>query len=159
VDYGKSIGFGTADLIIAVLVVQFIGVPAALAAGRLGERIGPRKGIFIGLAVYVAVSIYAAFMTSALQFYLVAAMVGLVQGGVQLLSRSYYARLVPRERAGEFFGFYNMLGEFAAIIGPLLVGTVSYLSGNPRVSILSVIVLFAAGAYLLTRVREPSAGV
>jgi MFS transporter, UMF1 family len=159
VDYGKSIGFGTADLIIAVLVVQFIGVPAALGAGRLGERIGPRKGIFIGLAVYVAVSIYAAFMTSAVQFYLVAAMVGLVQGGVQLLSRSYYARLVPRERAGEFFGFYNMLGEFAAIIGPLLVGTVSYLSGNPRVSILSVIVLFAAGAYLLTRVREPSAGV
>jgi UMF1 family MFS transporter len=157
VDYGKSIGFGTADLIIAVLVVQFIGVPAALAAGRLGERIGPRKGIFIGLAVYVAVSVYAAFMTSAAQFYLVAAMVGLVQGGVQLLSRSYYARLVPRERAGEFFGFYNMLGEFAAIIGPLLVGTVSYLSGNPRISILSVIVLFAAGAYLLTWVREPSA--
>jgi UMF1 family MFS transporter len=157
VDYGKSIGFGTADLIIAVLVVQFIGVPAALGAGRLGERIGPRKGIFIGLAVYVAVSVYAAFMTSAVQFYLVAAAVGLVQGGVQLLSRSYYARLVPRERAGEFFGFYNMLGEFAAIIGPLLVGTVSYLSGNPRVSILSVIVLFAAGAYLLTWVREPSA--
>jgi len=157
VDYGKSIGFGTADLIIAVLVVQFIGVPAALGAGRLGERIGPRKGIFIGLAVYVAVSVYAAFMTSAAQFYLVAAMVGLVQGGVQLLSRSYYARLVPRERAGEFFGFYNMLGEFAAIIGPLLVGTVSYLSGNPRISILSVIVLFAAGAYLLTWVREPSA--
>ena len=157
VDYGKSIGFGTADLIIAVLVVQFIGVPAALGAGRLGERIGPRKGIFIGLAVYVAVSIYAAFMTSAVQFYLVAAAVGLVQGGVQLLSRSYYARLVPRERAGEFFGFYNMLGEFAAIIGPLLVGTVSYLSGNPRISILSVIVLFALGAYLLTWVREPSA--
>jgi UMF1 family MFS transporter len=157
VDYGKSIGFGTADLIIAVLLVQFIGVPAALGAGRLGERIGPRKGIFIGLAVYVAVSVYAAFMTSAVQFYLVAAAVGLVQGGVQLLSRSYYARLVPRERAGEFFGFYNMLGEFAAIIGPLLVGTVSYLSGNPRVSILSVIVLFALGAYLLTWVREPSA--
>jgi MFS transporter, UMF1 family len=103
------------------------------------------------------VSVYAAFMTSAAEFYLVAAMVGLVQGGVQLLSRSYYARLVPRERAGEFFGFYNMLGEFAAIIGPLLVGTVSYVSGNPRISILSVIVLFAAGAYLLTRVREPSA--
>jgi UMF1 family MFS transporter len=157
VDYGKSIGFGTADLIIAVLLVQFIGVPAALGAGRLGERIGPRKGIFIGLAVYVAVSVYAAFMTSAVQFYLVAAAVGFVQGGVQLLSRSYYARLVPPERAGEFFGFYNMLGEFAAIIGPLLVGTVSYLSGNPRVSILSVIVLFALGAYLLTWVREPSA--
>ncbi|HET7197305.1 MAG TPA: MFS transporter [Burkholderiales bacterium] len=156
VDYGKSIGFGTSDLIVAVLLVQFIGVPAALVAGRLGERIGPRKGIFIGLAVYVFVSVYATFMTRALEFYLVAGMVGLVQGGVQLLSRSYFARLVPLERAGEFFGFYNMLGEVAAIIGPLLVGTVSYLTGSPRLSILSVIVLFAAGAYLLTWVREPS---
>jgi UMF1 family MFS transporter len=150
VDYGKSIGFGTADLILAVLLVQFVGVPAALVAGKLGERIGPRRAIFIGLAVYVFVSIYATFMTSPLEFYLVAGLVGLVQGGVQLLSRSYFARLVPPARAGEFFGFYNMLGEFAAIIGPILVGSVSYLSGSPRLSILSVIVLFALGAWLLT---------
>ena len=152
VDYGKSIGFGTADLILAVLLVQFVGVPAALVSGYLGERIGPRRAIFIGLAVYVFVSIYATFMTRPFEFYLVAGMVGLVQGGVQLLSRSYFARLVPPERAGEFFGFYNMLGEFAAIIGPLLVGTVSYLTGSPRLSILSVILLFGAGAYLLTLV-------
>jgi UMF1 family MFS transporter len=159
VDYGKAIGFGTAHLIVAVLLVQFVGVPAALAAGRIGERIGPRRGIFIGLAVYVAVSVYAAFMTHPFEFYVVAAMVGLVQGGVQLLSRSYFARLVPRERAGEFFGFYNMLGEFAAIIGPLLVGLTSYATGSPRLSILSVIVLFALGAYLLTFVDagKPSA--
>jgi UMF1 family MFS transporter len=150
VDYGKSIGFGTADLIVAVLLVQFVGVPAALAFGRLGERIGPRNGIFIGLAVYVFVSVYATFMTRAFEFYLVAGLVGLVQGGVQLLSRSYFARLVPPGRAGEFFGFYNMLGEFAAIVGPLLVGTTSYVTGSPRLSILSVIVLFALGAYLLT---------
>jgi UMF1 family MFS transporter len=154
VDYGKSIGFGTADLILAVLLVQFVGVPAALVAGRLGERIGPRRGILIGLAVYVFVSVYATFMTRPFEFYLVAGMVGLVQGGVQLLSRSYFARLVPPERAGEFFGFYNMLGEFAAIIGPLLVGSVSYLTGSPRLSILSVILLFAAGAYLLTFVNK-----
>ena len=154
VDYGKSIGFGTSDLILAVLLVQFIGVPAALAAGRPGERIGPRRAIFIGLAVYVFVSVYAAFMKHPYEFYLVAAMVGLVQGGVQLLSRSYFARLVPSERAGEFFGFYNMLGEVAAIIGPLLVGSVSYLTASPRLSILSVIVLFAIGAYLLTFVDE-----
>jgi UMF1 family MFS transporter len=157
VDYGKSIGFGTADLIVAVLLVQFVGVPAALAFGRVGERIGPRKGIFIGLAVYVVVSVYAAFMTEPFEFYIVAGMVGLVQGGVQLLSRSYFARLVPPERAGEFFGFYNMLGEFAAIIGPLLVGTTSYLTGSPRVSILSVIALFAIGAYLLLFVNRRSA--
>jgi UMF1 family MFS transporter len=152
VDYGKSIGFGTADLILAVLLVQFVGVPAALVFGYLGERIGPKKGIFMGLAVYVFVSVYAAFMRRPVEFYILAAMIGLVQGGVQLLSRSYYARLVPPQRAGEFFGFYNMLGEFAAIIGPLLIGTASYLTGSPRLSILSVILLFALGAYLLTRV-------
>lgn len=153
VDYGKAIGFSTNDLIKAVVLVQFVGIPAALLFGRLGERIGPKRGIFIGLAVYTLVSVFAAFMHSAWQFYALAAMIGLVQGGVQLLSRSYYARLVPPERAGEFFGFYNMLGEFAAIIGPFLIGIVSLLTGSPRVSILSVIVLFAAGASLLALVK------
>ncbi|MGH8362100.1 MAG: MFS transporter [Gammaproteobacteria bacterium] len=149
VDYGKAIGFSTTDLILAVLMVQFIGVPAALLFGRLGERIGPKIAIFIGLAVYVFVTVFAAFMRHSWQFFVLAALVGLVQGGVQLLSRSYYARLVPAERAGEFFGFYNMLGEFAAIIGPFLIGLVSYLSGSPRLSILSVILLFVVGAVLL----------
>jgi len=153
VDYGKAIGFGTSDLILAVLLVQFVGVPAALLFGRIGERIGPKRGIFIGLAVYTLVSLFAAFMHAAWQFYLLAAVIGLVQGGVQLLSRSYYARLVPPERSGEFFGFYNMLGEFAAIVGPLLIGVVSLATGSPRLSILSVILLFAIGAALLTLVE------
>src|SRR4029077_14855425 len=91
--------------------------------------------------------------SSAGRCYAVSAMIGLVQGGVQLLSRSYYARLVPAGRAGEFFGFYNMLGEFAAIIGPVLIGTVSLMTGSPRASILSVILLFAVGAALLTQVK------
>jgi MFS transporter, UMF1 family len=153
VDYGKAIGFGTTDLIMAVVLVQFVGIPAALIFGRIGEKIGPKHGIFIGLTVYTFVSVFASFMHSAWQFYALAAMIGLVQGGVQLLSRSYYARLVPPERAGEFFGFYNMLGEFAAIIGPVLIGVVSLTTHSPRVSILSVIVLFAVGAALLTRVK------
>jgi UMF1 family MFS transporter len=153
VDYGKAIGFGTTDLIMAVVLVQIVGIPAALIFGRIGEKIGPKHGIFIGLAVYTFVSIFASFMHSAWQFYALAAMIGLVQGGVQLLSRSYYARLVPPDRAGEFFGFYNMLGEFAAIIGPVLIGVVSLTTHSPRASILSVIVLFAVGAALLTRVK------
>src|SRR5579863_4256101 len=152
VDYGKAIGFDTPTLIAAVLMVQFIGVPAALGFGRLGERIGPRNGILIGLGVYVVVCVFGAFMQHALEFFILAALVGLVQGGVQLLSRSYYARLVPKERAGEFFGFYNMLGDSAAVIGPFLMGFVSRATGNPRLSILSVIVLFALGAALLARV-------
>jgi UMF1 family MFS transporter len=132
-------------------------VPAALVFGRIGERIGPRNGILIGLAVYVVVCVFGALMHRALEFFILAALVGLVQGGVQLLSRSYYARLVPRERAGEFFGFYNMLGDSAAVIGPFLMGFVSRASGNPRLSILSVIVLFVLGAALLTRVESRAA--
>ncbi|MGE5625888.1 MAG: MFS transporter [Bacillota bacterium] len=158
VDYGKAIGFGTNDLIMAVVLVQFVGIPAALVFGRIGERIGPKNGIFIGLTVYTCVSLFASFMHTAWQFYVLAAMIGLVQGGVQLLSRSYYARLVPAARAGEFFGFYNMLGEFAAIIGPFLIGIVSLMTGSPRVSILSVILLFALGAFLLARVESPAPG-
>ncbi|MGH8307122.1 MAG: MFS transporter [Gammaproteobacteria bacterium] len=158
VDYGKAIGFSTTDLILAVLMVQFIGVPAAILFGRLGERIGPKIAIFIGLAVYVFISVFAAFMHHSWEFFVLAGLVGLVQGGVQLLSRSYYARLVPAERPGEFFGFYNMLGEFAAIIGPVLIGFVSYMTGSPRVSILSVILLFVVGAVLLALVdtRQPA---
>ena len=158
VDYGKAIGFTTTDLILAVLMVQFIGVPAALLFGRLGERIGPKIAIFIGLAVYVFVTVFAAFMQHSWQFFVLAGLVGLVQGGVQLLSRSYYARLVPVERAGEFFGFYNMLGEFAAIIGPFLIGLVSILTGSPRLSILSVILLFLVGAALLALVKSEPTG-
>ena len=158
VDYGKSIGFGTSDLILAVLLVQFVGVPAAILFGRIGERIGPKQGIMIGLFVYVLVCIFAAFMRHSLEFFILAGMVGLVQGGVQLLSRSYYARLVPAERTGEFFGFYNMLGDSAAIIGPFLMGSVSRLSGSPRISILSVILLFVVGAVLLARVDTRPSG-
>ncbi len=160
VDYGKAIGFSTTDLILAVLLVQFVGVPSAIFFGRLGERIGPKLAIFIGLAVYVVVSVFAAFMQYSWEFFVLATLVGLVQGGVQLLSRSYYARLVPLERSGEFFGFYNMLGEFAAIIGPFLIGFVSYTTGSPRLSILSVILLFVLGAVLLSRVdaREARPG-
>ncbi len=93
-------------------------------------------------------------MESEWEFYLLALIIGLVQGGVQSLSRSFYARLIPAGKAGEFFGFYNMLGKFAAILGPLLMGGVSLLTGSPRLSILSVALLFIAGALVLLRVDE-----
>ncbi len=159
VDYGKAIGLSTSTMILAVLLVQLIGMPAALVFGRLGERIGPRSGILAGLVVYIGVSVYATQIHNAWQFYVMAAAVGLVQGGVQLLSRALYARLVPKERSGEFFGFYNMLGEFAAILGPLLIGFTSYLTRDPRLSILSVIVLFVFGGVLLLRVDAPTGPV
>lgn len=155
VDYGLSIGFKSTDLIAALLIVQFVGFPAALVFGWLGERIGPKRGIFIGLAVYAGITVGATFMTEVSEFYLMAVIIGLVQGGVQALSRSYYAQIIPAEKAGEFFGFYNMLGKFAAVIGPALMGLVTMWFGNPRIGILSILVLFMVGATLLYFVDEP----
>ena len=152
VDYGLSLGFPSNSLIIALLITQFVGFPAAIAFGRLGERIGARTGILIALAVYVAVTTWGAFMNQVWEFYMLAVVIGLVQGGVQSLSRSLYARLIPAGRSAEFFGFYNMLGKFAAVLGPILMGWVGVMTGSPRLGILSVLVLFVLGALLLFKV-------
>lgn len=153
VDYGLAIGFLATDLIKALLLTQFVGFPAAIAFGRLGERLGARTGIYIALACYASATVWAGLMSARWEFYAIAVLIGLVQGGIQALSRSLYAQLIPTTRAAEFYGFYNMVGKFAAVLGPLMVGGVGVLSGSPRVSILSILVLFAAGAWLLGRVR------
>jgi len=155
VDYGMALGFPANSLIAALLITQFVGFPASLLFGKLGERAGARTGILAGIAVYAAVTVWGYRMHSVWEFYVLAGTVGLVQGGVQSLSRSYYARLIPRDRPAQFFGFYNMLGRFAAVLGPVIMGGVSYATGNPRLSILAIIVLFVAGAALLSRVRPP----
>jgi len=149
VDYGLSLGFGPADLMKALLLTQFVAFPAALAFGWLGRSIGARRGIFLALLVYAGVTCYAYFIESARDFYVLAVAVGLVQGGIQSLSRSYFGRLVPEGKSSEFFGFYNMMGKFAAVLGPLLMAVTARLSGDSRLSILSILVLFVAGGALL----------
>jgi UMF1 family MFS transporter len=149
VDYGLSLGFDQSDLIKALLLTQFVGFPAALAFGWLGAKIGARRGIFIALAVYLAATCYAYFLREARDFYILAFMVGLVQGGIQSLSRSYYGRLVPDGKSSEFFGFYNMMGKASAIVGPALVGITAAVTGDSRLSILSIVILFIAGGALL----------
>jgi UMF1 family MFS transporter len=153
VDYGQSLGFDAKHLILALLVTQFVGFPSALAFGWLGGRLGAKTGILIGLGVYAGVCWWGFLMQSVAEFYGLAIVVGLVQGGVQSLSRSLYARLIPPDKAGQFFGFYNMLGKFAAVLGPLLMGTVAVLTKNSRVSILAIIGLFVVGALCLLKVQ------
>ena len=149
VDYGLALGFQTSSLITALLMVQFIGFPAAIAFGWLANRTSTLAGIFIGIAVYAGVTIYAAYMTSEREFYAMAVAIGLVQGGVQSLSRSYFGSLIPKDRPAEFFGFYNMMGKFASVLGPLLMGITALLTGSSRISIVSLVALFIAGAALL----------
>ena len=151
VDFGTKLGFSASALIQALLLVQFVSFPCALLFGRLGDRIGARAAIYLGLAVFCAVTVYGYFMHSETQFYVLAAIVGTVQGGVQALSRAYFTRLIPRERSGEYFGFYNMLGKFAAVLGPVAMGAVALMTGSQRSSILVLIVFFVAGGALLRR--------
>jgi UMF1 family MFS transporter len=167
VDYGLSIGLQSADLIKAILMVQFIGFPAALAFGWIGQRISPVVGLFICIGVYTLVTLYATSIDTKDEFYVMAAVTGCVQGGIQSLSRSYYGRLIPADRAGAFFGFYNMMSKFAAVLGPFLMGFTALLTGNSRTAILSIVVLFIGGAILLaiasqaerqTRAARSSAG-
>lgn len=152
VDYGLSLGFTPQDLITALLLVQFVGFPSALVFGWLGGKIGPKTGILIGLMVYAGITLWAYFISETWEFYGVAVAIGLVQGGVQALSRSLYARIIPQDSAAEFFGFYNFLGKFAAVLGPVMMGWVAIATGSTRISILSVLILFIAGGLILTRV-------
>jgi len=155
VDYGLSIGLPSNSLITALLLVQFIGFPATLLFGRLGERIGAKRGLWIGLWVYVAATTYAVFMDSSFEFYVLAIALGLVQGGVQSLSRSLFSHLIPPDKGGEYFGFLNMMGKAAAVVGPVLVGFVAYLTKDPRLGIWSILILFFAGMWLLRYVHDP----
>jgi UMF1 family MFS transporter len=154
VDYGMSLGFEANSLIVALMITQFVGFPAAIVFGKLGEKLGTKAAILLGISVYVGVTIWAFFMDKTAEFYALAVVVGLVQGGVQSLSRSFYSRIIPGNKAAEFFGFYNMLGKFAAVIGPFLVGWVGVLTGNPRIAIFSIIVLFISGGVILYMVDE-----
>ncbi|MGD8227446.1 MAG: MFS transporter [Desulfobacteraceae bacterium] len=154
VDYGMSLGFEANSLIVALMITQFVGFPAAIVFGKLGEKLGTKAAILLGISVYVGVTIWALFMDKTAEFYALAVVVGLVQGGVQSLSRSFYSRIIPGNKAAEFFGFYNMLGKFAAVIGPFLVGWVGVLTGNPRIAIFSIIVLFISGGVILYMVDE-----
>ena len=158
VDYGVKLGFADSALISALLMVQFIGFPAAIFYGWLADRFGTKTMLFVAIAAYGGITLWAYTLQTERQFFMMAAAIGLVQGGIQSLSRSYYARLIPADRSGQFFGFYNMLGKFAAVFGPLAVGfTAAAFPDNQRLSILALLPFFVVGALLLSRVRPESA--
>lgn len=162
VDYGISIGLASNDLIVALLITQFVGFPSAIGFGFLGDRIGAKRAIFAAIAVYLLVTVWAPFMETSREFYIMAMTVGLVQGGIQALSRSFYATLIPAEKSAEYFGFYNMIGKFSAIIGPgfmggvgLAVRSMGYSSNTAsRISITAVSLFFLAGGVLLFFVNQ-----
>lgn len=156
VDFGMSLGFNSSHLITALLLVQFIGFPCALLFSKIANRYGSRTPILICIGVYFIAVIGSSQMTHHLHFYALAAIVGMVQGGVQALSRSLFSQMIPEKSSGEYFGIYNLISKMASVFGPLLVGFGAYLTGNPRAGMLSLLVLFFLGAFFLRKVQEPA---
>ena len=150
--YGAQLGIGQSDLILALLLVQFVGIPFAFAFGRLASAIGAKRSIFLALAVYVGISILGYYMTSAAHFYLLAILVGMVQGGSQALSRSLFASMIPKQKSSAFFAFFAVFEKFAGIIGPAIFAMTIGATGSSQNAILSVIIFFVVGALLLARV-------
>jgi UMF1 family MFS transporter len=149
VAYGTELGIEQHSLIAAVLIVQFVGIPATFLFGSLAAAIGAKRSILAGLIVYAGVSVFAYSMTTAVHFYILAGILGLVQGGTQALSRSLFATLIPRHQSGEFFGFYSVFSKFAGIWGPFLFAGILGATGSSRNAILSVIVFFIIGGTIL----------
>lgn len=150
--YGDEIGIGVADMTIALVLTQFIAVPFTMLLSRHARRFGARRSILLTLAVYMAVSLSAYFMSTTWHFYVLALAVGTVQGGAGALSRSLFGAMVPKHRSAEFFGFYSLSAKFAGIAGPMVFGLVSQIAGHSRLSIVTVVFFFIVGAALLARV-------
>jgi len=150
--FGTEIGIGQAELITAILLVQFVGIPFAFLFGTLAGRIGAKASILLGLAVYTGICVFGYFVNSTRDFFVLAVLVALVQGGTQALSRSLFASVVPRHKSGEFFGFYSVFEKFGGILGPLVFALAVQGGGSSRVAILWVIAFFVVGGALLWRV-------
>lgn len=153
--FGKAeLGLATSDLIGALLLTQFIGVPGSLLYGKLAGVFGAKKSLLYGIAGYTAIVVYAWKMTESWQFWVLAGAVGLLQGGIQAISRSFYSRIIPAEQSSEYFGFFSISSRFASIFGPLMFALIGDITGSTRNSILAVSILFLAGALVLFTVKE-----
>ncbi len=155
--YGSDVGIESKDMLVILLVSQFVAFPFAILFGKLAKRFSARTMISFAIILYVFICIFAYFMDTAFEFWVLTMLVMTSQGGIQALSRSFFGKMVPKENSNEFFGFYNIFGKFAAIMGPLLVGVFSQITGDSRIGILSIALLFLIGFVLFRRIPVPSA--
>ena len=148
-SYGSDIGLSATSMIQALLLTQFVGFPATLVFGYYADKFGYKYSLSFAIIVYIFVVLFSSQMDTAVEFYVVACVVGLVQGGVQAISRSFFSTLIPTNKAAEFFGFYNFIGKSSVFIGPFMVSGIALVSGNPSYGILSLLILFIPGLILL----------
>ena len=153
-SYGSDIGLSATSMIQALLLTQFIGFPATLVFGYYADRFGYKYSLSFAIIVYIFVVLFSSQMDTALEFYMVASVIGLVQGGVQAISRSFFSTLIPENKAAEFFGFYNFIGKSSVFLGPFMVSGIALITGSPSYGILSLLILFIPGLILLWLVPE-----
>ena len=154
-SYGTDLGIDSTQLVLALLVTQFVAFPSAIAYGRLSERFGTKRMLLIAIFAYFCIVLFAAFfLRSALEFWILAICVGLFQGGIQALSRSEFGKLIPKDNANEYYGFFDIFGKYAAVMGTFLVSVFTQLTGDPSIGVLSIAVLFLVGFVLLVRMPE-----
>ena len=157
-SYGTDLGIDSTQLVLALLVTQFVAFPSAIAYGRLAGRFGTKRMLLIAVFAYFCITLFAAFfLRSAAEFWVLAVCVGLFQGGIQALSRSEFGKLIPKENANEYYGFFDIFGKYATIMGTLLVSVFTQLTGSSSYGVLSVAVLFIIGFVLLWKMPEESA--
>tara|TARA_B100000700_G_C15062252_1_gene866669 strand:- start:5656 stop:6909 length:1254 start_codon:yes stop_codon:yes gene_type:complete len=153
-SYGTDIGLSATSMIQALLLTQFIGFPATLVFGYYADKYGYKYSLSFAIVIYIFVVLFSSQMDTAAEFYIVASVVGLVQGGVQAISRSFFSTLIPQHKAAEFFGFYNFIGKSSVFIGPFMVSGIALLFESPSMGILSLLILFIPGLILLWKVPQ-----
>ena len=154
-SYGSALGIDSTQLVLALLVTQLVAFPSAIIYGKLAGRVGTLNMILVAVAAYMGIVLFAAFfLKTAFEFWVLAIMVGLFQGGVQALSRSYFGRIIPKEKSNEYYGFFDIFGRYASVMGTFLVSVVTSLTGNPSLGVLSIGVLLIVGFMLLVRLSR-----
>ena len=153
-SYGSDIGLSASSMISALLLTQFVGFPATLIFGFYADKFGYKESLTFAIVVYICVVLFSSQMDTATEFFIVAGIIGLVQGGVQAISRTYFSNLIPQDKAAEFFGFYNFIGKSSVFLGPFMVSGIALLTGSPSIGILSLLILFIPGLILLWKVPD-----
>ncbi len=154
-SYGTDLGIDATQLVLALLVTQFVAFPSAIAYGRLSTKFGTKRMLLVAIGAYFCITLFAAFfLREAVEFWILAICVGLFQGGIQALSRSEFGKLIPKEHANEYYGFFDIFGKYAAVMGTFLVSIFTQITGNSSLGVLSIAVLFVLGFVLLLRMPD-----
>ncbi|MDO4183356.1 MAG: MFS transporter [Coriobacteriia bacterium] len=158
-SYGTDLGIASTQLVLALLMTQFVAFPSAIAYGKLAGKFGTRNMLMVAIVAYAGIAVFAAFfLRTALEFWILAFCVGLFQGGIQALSRSEFGKLIPKEQSNEYFGFFDIFGKYAAVMGTFLMSVFTQITGNPSIGVLSIAALFVIGFVLMWRMPKDALG-